>query len=67
MAHPSVEEIRFLRLPDVERRVGLKKTTIYRLVKFGMFPAPRKLAGVGNVSVWPDVEIHQWQRAQMGA
>lgn len=40
---PSVvgdEPFRFLRLPEVERRVGLKRTTIYRKIGEGSFPSP---------------------------
>ncbi|MEW5993336.1 MAG: AlpA family transcriptional regulator [Candidatus Zixiibacteriota bacterium] len=49
---------RLLRLPEVERRVALKRSTIYRRIKEGSFPKPRKLAV--NVSVWPESEIDRW-------
>jgi prophage regulatory protein len=58
------DDITFLRLPDVSRRVGLRKTKIYALIKAGDFPAPRH---EGKVSYWPDVEITAWQRARMAA
>lgn len=49
---------RLLRLPEVESRVGMKRSTIYRRIQAGEFPSPRKLAV--NVSVWPESEIDQW-------
>lgn len=34
------EEFRFLRLPEVRRRVGLSTSSIYRKVLEGVFPPP---------------------------
>ena len=47
----------FLRLPEVERRVGFKRATIYRLIAAGEFVPPVKL---GVVSAWPEHEINAW-------
>jgi prophage regulatory protein len=49
---------RFIRMPEVEHRVGLKKTAIYQMIKNGSFPAPRKLAV--NCSVWIESSIDGW-------
>lgn len=59
-----VETIHFLRLPEVQHRVGLRKTKIYDLIKRGEFPAPHHQ---GKVSFWPDTEILNWQRAQLAS
>ena len=48
----------FLRLPQVMQRIGLSKPSIYRLMKTGEFPKPRKLgaAAVG----WRVDELDEW-------
>jgi prophage regulatory protein len=52
--------MRWLRLPEVESKNGLKKSKIYRDVQLGKFPRPHK---VGAVSVWIEDELTAWQRA----
>ena len=37
------EPFAFWRLPEVERRVGLKRSSIYRKVAEGVFPPPVRL------------------------
>ena len=56
----------YLRLPEVMRRTGLKKTTIYSQIKLGQFPAQIKL---GRISVWLERDINalQHQRTQQAA
>lgn len=39
------EPFHFLRLPAVERRSGLTRSTIYRRIEDGTFPAPVVLGG----------------------
>ena len=47
-----------LRVPDVVMRVGLSRTTIWRKVIAGEFPAPLSL---GKHSVgWPSIWIDDW-------
>lgn len=57
-AAPAVPRDRILRLPDVERITGLKKTTIYDLGKKGKFPRQiqihRRMAG------WSEVAVLTW-------
>ncbi len=48
---------RLLRMPDVIDQVGLNRTTIYKFIAEGRFPAPRK---IGRVSVWSEQEVQQW-------
>lgn len=51
-------EKRFLRLPEVEFIVGKKRSTIYRDIAAGKFPAPYDL---GSRSVgWLSTEITAW-------
>lgn len=56
--------VRLLRLPDVMRRIGMKRTAVYALMKEGSFPAPVK---VGGASAWVDYEITQWIERLMAA
>ena len=59
MDHPVSSETRrrFLRLPEVVDLVGINKTTIYKFISEGHFPAPRK---IGRVSVWLEHEVQDW-------
>jgi len=52
------ETKRILRRPEVERRVGLARSTIYELVSLRRFPAPVRL---GSRAVgWLADEVDQW-------
>ncbi len=53
-----MSELRFLRLPEVQQRTGLKRSTIYIKLAAGTFPKPVKLGerGIG----WVSKEIDQW-------
>ncbi|QVL46681.1 MAG: AlpA family transcriptional regulator [Thiocapsa sp.] len=53
----------FLRLPQVEGRTGLKKSTIYKLIALGQFPPPIKLSP--RASAWPSDEVDDWQQRQL--
>lgn len=48
-----------LRMPEVERTTGLKKSTIYLLIKQSQFPSPISLGG--RASGWLLSEINQWK------
>lgn len=49
---------RLLRLPDVMKKTGLKKSWIYQLISEGKFPRQIKL---GDRSVaWLESEIDEW-------
>jgi len=48
-----------LRMRDVEKSVGLKKPTIYKLIKQSQFPSPINLGG--RASGWLLSEIIQWK------
>lgn len=51
-----------LRRPEVERRTGLSRTTIYRLMDEGQFPRPRRI-GLRAVA-WLQHEIDAWQASR---
>ncbi len=53
----------FLRLPEVSKRIGFKKTKIYKEIKANNFPKPIPL---GSKSVgWLESEIHKWQEEKI--
>lgn len=56
---PEVEELRFLRLPEVEKATGKKRSTIYRDIASGKFPAPYDLGSSRSVG-WLSTEITDW-------
>ncbi|MFC0410212.1 helix-turn-helix transcriptional regulator [Roseomonas elaeocarpi] len=49
----------YLRLAEVEREVGLGRSTIYRRMRDGTFPLARQLGG-GSVR-WPLSAIKAWK------
>ncbi|MDW3094723.1 MAG: AlpA family transcriptional regulator [Gammaproteobacteria bacterium] len=48
-----------LRLPEVIKRTGLSRSTIYKSINENSFPKPIKI-GVRSVA-WIDSEIGEWQ------
>lgn len=53
-----MNDVSVLRLPEVRRRTGLGRTTIYNLVKSGSFPAPVELPG--KRIAWPSDDVTDW-------
>ncbi len=51
----SEKPMRLLRLPEVIRKVGLSKTTIYKRAREGSFPKPVDLGG--GQTAWVESEI----------
>tara|TARA_B100000941_G_C28098007_1_gene346891 strand:- start:88 stop:261 length:174 start_codon:yes stop_codon:yes gene_type:complete len=47
-----------LRLPQVLALVGFTKSTLYRKVNAGLFPAPIKLSA--NLVVWKQEVVMEW-------
>ena len=57
MFEPGAHQ-RLLRLPEVMRRVGLKRSAIYQRMSEGRFPKSRSLGG--KCTVWVEAEIDAW-------
>ncbi|MGE6417832.1 helix-turn-helix transcriptional regulator [Alteromonas macleodii] len=55
----TVTDDPFLRMSEVEKTTGLKKSTIYLLIKRSEFPSPIKLGS--KASGWLLSEINQWK------
>ena len=49
---------RVLRRPEVEERVGLARSTLYKLIGLGKFPEPIRL-GTNSVG-WLESDIEEW-------
>lgn len=52
-----------LRLPDVKKRTGLSRSTIYLRMSHGGFPKPIPLGG--RAVGWIDSEIDEWIQKQI--
>lgn len=56
----------FLRRQQVEQMTGLARSTIYKKMSEGTFPAPYKLHG--RAVAWSSIEIDDWiQQVKSGA
>lgn len=55
---PQVKRDRLLRLPECESMSGLKKSTIYLLMKRGEFP--RCVQVTPRCVAWPESAVLQW-------
>lgn len=64
-AHPAKPD-KLLRLPAVEERTGLKKSSLYAGAKAGTFPAPVRLSA--RAVAWRESDIDRWisERAATG-
>ena len=59
--NPPSMEPQILRIADVLAATGLGRTTVWRRVKSGDFPAPIRLGGAGSRAVgWRRTEIQTW-------
>ena len=61
-AHP-VESL--LKLPEVCRVTGYRRSTIYRLMAEGAFPARVRLRPHGRAVGWPASAVQAWVRARI--
>ncbi len=55
---PRAPPSRMLRFPEVIARTGISRTTIWRRIKAGTFPAPVQL-GLNSIG-WPEPAIIEW-------
>lgn len=54
-----------LRLPEVERRTGLKRSAIYQHIERNEFPRPVQLTR--KAVAWPESEVSGWIHARIAA
>jgi prophage regulatory protein len=62
---PQVKRDRLLRLPEVESSTGLKKSTIYLLMKRGKFPRCVQLTA--RCVAWPESQVLQFVQDRIAA
>ena len=62
-AAPAVPRDRLLRLPGVEALAGIKKSTIYQLMREGKFPTCVRISR--RLSVWPESAVLTWVNARI--
>jgi prophage regulatory protein len=55
---PPSTPARMLRIADVVRRVGLGRSTVWRMVQEKTFPAPRRLGP--RAVAWIEADIANW-------
>ena len=60
-----VRRDRLLRLVEVERVVGFKKSTIYALMRNGQFP--RAIKVTSRCCAWAESAVLQWVQDRIGA
>lgn len=60
----TTHERRIIRLPEVERRTGFKRSHLYNLMKEGRFPKAIKL-GLRAVG-WDSRAVDQWISERLG-
>jgi len=53
-----MDDVTFIRLPEVKAVTGLSKTSLYALIKEKNFPAPVRLGP--RAVAWVKSEIRQW-------
>jgi prophage regulatory protein len=58
-------EERFLRLPEVVRRCGVAKSSIWLWARTGKFPKPLKISE--RVTVWRESEVAAWIASRVEA
>ena len=61
--HPSRRVTRLIRLREVQHRVGLGRSTIYRWMAEGRFPKPVQLGGYAVA--WAEDAIETWITARL--
>mgnify|MGYP000149600403 CR=1 FL=1 len=57
----SKTEVRFLRPKDLAKRLSVSIATIWRMVKRGDLPPPKKITP--SISAWPVSDIEDWEGA----
>ena len=56
-------ELSLIRIPEVEKRTGLSRASIYRLARVGEFPKSIKI-GL-RASAWIESEVDAWVHARI--
>ncbi|WP_435955048.1 helix-turn-helix transcriptional regulator [Dryocola sp. BD626] len=57
---PVISETDLINIKEVERSVGLKKSSIYERISNNEFPRPKKLGS--RTSRWVRGEVEAWEK-----
>lgn len=58
-----LKPLTLLRMPSVERRVGIKQSQIYNLIRCGKFPKPIRLGE--RIVAWVERDVEAWIEGQI--
>lgn len=61
----DLDEVIFLRLPEVKAVTGLSKSSLYALIRERSFPAPVRLGA--RAVAWVRSEVRQWAAERVNA
>ncbi|HEX3435498.1 MAG TPA: AlpA family transcriptional regulator [Pseudacidobacterium sp.] len=64
-ASSKLDDVAFLRLPEVKAITGLSKSSLYALIKEKSFPAPVRLGACAVA--WVRSEVRQWAAERVHA
>ena len=56
---------RLIRLSEVEKMTGIRKSYIYKLMDKNEFPKNRKIVPEGKAVAWVEAEIIAWIKARV--
>ena len=56
------EREKIVRAPELQEWIGLSRSTVWRLVKAGEFPAPIRLHG--NAVAWREQDVNEWIKSR---
>ena len=54
----ATEPLKLIRLPEVVKRTGMGRSSVYRQIADRTFPAPASLGG--RTVAWVEAEVSQW-------
>ncbi len=63
--YSRLDDVAFLRLPEVKAMTGLSKSSLYALIKEKSFPAPVRLGA--RAVAWVRSEVRQWAAERVHA
>ncbi len=64
-ASSKLDDVAFLRLPEVKAITGLSKSSLYALIKEKSFPAPVRLGA--RAVAWVRSEVREWAAGRVHA
>ena len=63
----QTDRVRVLRQPETLRRVALKRSTLYDLIKRGLFPKPFQLVPGGRAVGWLESDVERYIKDRKAA